>query len=153
MKIRPLIGRLIRIGGWLHVNQPLLNFSERLRRSSWKRIREQEEKQNLILIPRKDSARSTVEWMPPPPPPPPSEKNLCSFKQSENCREILLINFMGFQDKDFSNQKLMRVLLLIRSPSSTDPDLIHALLSCASNIHLHVSHVNHHTGDSHGFKV
>ena len=43
MKIRPLIGRLIRIGGWLHVNQPLLNFSERLRRSSWKRIREQEE--------------------------------------------------------------------------------------------------------------
>ena len=41
MKIRPLIGRLIRIGGWL---QPLLNFSERLRRSSWKRIREQEEK-------------------------------------------------------------------------------------------------------------
>ena len=41
MKIRPLIGRLIRISGRLHVNQPLLNFSERLRRTSWKRIREQ----------------------------------------------------------------------------------------------------------------
>ena len=77
MKIRPLIGRLIRIGGWLHVNQPLLNFSERLRRSSWKCIREQKEQQILILIPRKDSAQSTVEWMtpkPPPPPPPPPEK-------------------------------------------------------------------------------
>ena len=43
---------------------------------------------------------------------------------------------MGFQDKDFSHQKLMRVLPF------TDPDLIHALLSCLSNIHLHVSHVN-----------
>ena len=62
MKVRPLIGRLIRIGGRLHVNQPLFNFSERLRRSNCKRIREQEEKQNLILISRKDSAQSTVEW-------------------------------------------------------------------------------------------
>ena len=43
---------------------------------------------------------------------------------------------MGFQDKDFSHQKLMRVLPF------TDPDLMHALLSCANNIHLHVSHVN-----------
>ena len=43
MKIRPLIERLICIGGRLHVNQPLLNYSERLHRSSWKRIREQEE--------------------------------------------------------------------------------------------------------------
>ena len=67
MKIRSLIGRLIRIGGQLHVNQPLFNFSGRLRQSSWKRIREQEEKQNLILILRKDSAQSTVEWIPPPP--------------------------------------------------------------------------------------
>ena len=115
--VRPLIGRLIRIGGRLHVNQPLLNFSERLRRSSWKRIRELEEKQNLILMPRKDSAQSTVEWIPPPPPPP--KKNLCSVKRSENCRKILLINFMGFQDKDFSHQKLMRVFLLMSSPSST----------------------------------
>ena len=78
MKIRPLIGRLIRIGGRLHVNQPLFNFSERLRRSSWKRIREQEEKQNLILIPRKDSAQSTVEWMPPPP-----KKKKISVQSSE----------------------------------------------------------------------
>ena len=148
MKIRPLIGRLIRIGGRSHVNQPLLNFSERLRRSIWKRIREQEEKQNLILIPRKDSTQSTVEWMPPPPLP----TNLCSVKQSENCREILLINFMGFQDKDFNHQKLMRVLLLMRSPFSTDPDLIHALLSCASNIHLHVSHGNHLQGIPMGSK-
>ena len=66
MKIRPLIGRLICIGGRLHVNQPSLNFSERLRQSSWKHIREQEEKQNLILILRKDSAQSTVKWIPPP---------------------------------------------------------------------------------------
>ena len=78
MKIRPLIGRLIRIGGRLHVNQPLLNFSGRLRQSSWKRIREQEEKQNLIQIPRKDSAQSTVEWMSPPQKKTP--KNLCSVK-------------------------------------------------------------------------
>ena len=88
MKIKPLIGSVVRIGGGLYVNQPLFNFSERLRRSSWKRIREQEEKQNLILIPKKDSTQSTVEWMPPPP--------LCSVKRSENCGEILLINFMGF---------------------------------------------------------
>ena len=67
MKIRPLIRHLIRIGGLLHVNQPLLNFSERLCRTSWKRIREQEQKLNLILIPRKDSAQSTVKLMPPPP--------------------------------------------------------------------------------------
>ena len=80
MKIRPLIRRLIRIGGWLHVNQPLLNFSERLRRSSWKRISEQEEKQNLILIPSKDSAQSTVEWMPPLLPPK-QKKSL--FSQAE----------------------------------------------------------------------
>ena len=78
MKIRPLIGRFIRIDGRIHVNQPLLNFSERLRRSSWKRIREQEEKENLILIPRKDSTQSTVEWMPPPPPPPKKKKSLFS---------------------------------------------------------------------------
>ena len=49
---------------------------------------------------------------------------------------------MGFQNKDFSHQKLMRVFLLT---------IQYALLSCASNIHLHVSH--HHTGDSHGFEV
>ena len=78
----------------------------------------------MILIPRKDSAQSTVELMPPP-----KKENLCSVKRSENCREIILINFMGFQDKDFSHQKLMRVLLLMRSPSSIDPDLIHALLT------------------------
>ena len=49
---------------------------------------------------------------------------------------------MGFQDKDFSHQKLMRVLPLMRSPSLILFLLIHALLSCASNIYLHVSHVN-----------
>ena len=83
------------------MNQPLFNFSERLRRSSWKRIREQEEKQDLILISRKDSAQSTVEWMPPPPK---KKKSLCSVKQGENCREIILITFMGFQDKDLATR-------------------------------------------------
>ena len=43
MKIRPLIGHLIHISVWLNVNHPLLTFSERLRRSSWKRLREEEE--------------------------------------------------------------------------------------------------------------
>ena len=78
MKIRPLVGRLIRIGGWLHVNQPLLKFAERLHRSSWKRIGEQEEKQNLILIPRKDSAINQQSSGCPPPPPPKKKKSLFS---------------------------------------------------------------------------
>ena len=79
MKIRPLIGRLLHIGGRPDVNnQPLLNFSEQLR---WVQleIREQEEKQNLILILRKDSAQSTVEWIPPPPP----KKKKISVQSSE----------------------------------------------------------------------
>ena len=63
MKLRPLIRCLIHIGGRLDVNQPLLNFSE----------------------PRKDSAQSTVEWMPPPPP---KKKEKSLFSQAEIANQI-----------------------------------------------------------------
>ena len=73
-----------------------------------------------------------------PPPPQKKQNHICSVKlkwRNENCREILSINFMGFQHKDFCHQKLMRVLPLII-------ELIDALLSCGNNIHLYVSRVN-----------
>ena len=67
MKIRPLIERLTRIGGRLHVNQPLLNFfraTALVQLETYKRTRGKTESDTDS---RKDSAQSTVEWMPPPP--------------------------------------------------------------------------------------
>ena len=117
MKVRPLIGRLLHIGGRLHVNQPLLNFSERLRRTSWKCMRK---RANIESDTDSQERQCTINSRVPPPPQKKTNKKLCLVElkwRNENCREILLINFMEFQDEDFSHQKLMRILLLMRSPS------------------------------------
>ena len=143
MKIRPLIGRLIRIGGRLHLNQPLLNFSEPTRRSSWKCIREQEEKYwfaRKTAHNQQSSGLINSSILPPPPPPPPQKKKI-SVQSSWNSEmrtagKFFQLILWGFKTK----------ILAIRNWWEYFPSLIliwfHALLSCGSNIHLHVSHVN-----------